>query len=648
MYITVRLLNGFKKPLTYALPAHFREKSLRGRIVQVPLRNRLVHALVQAQFKEFAQKPAFEIKELENLQPFPDDAHYMPFITKLAQFQQIEPFLLLQRLQQFLVSEKKDDEFILDNKDIKQEEITLTAEQQEVYDSLAPFITQPQFKPTLLHGVTSSGKTEVYKKLLTTAYKNNKTSIVLLPEVTLALQFAKLFQQTLSIPVFSFHSHNTKKEKEQLWKMLLKHEPVLIVGVHLPIMLPINNLGLIIVDEEHEIGYQEKKHPKINTKEAALIRAHQYNIPILLGSATPSFSSLYNVKKRNWGFFSLKKRFAGNFPTIKNVCLTDKKNHRKNFWISKELEYAIKERLAKKEQTIIFLNRRGICFFIQCKNCSYIPTCKRCSVSMTLHNDNELHCHYCGKVEQLPITCPSCKEEKFLKKGIGTQQVVSILEKLFPDARIARADLETASKKKQWYQTVHDFNEGTLDILVGTQTITKGYHFSGVTLVGILWADLNLHFPVYHSAETTLQQLIQVAGRAGRERKESLVIAQTMSEHQIFSFLNEVDYLKFYEQEITKRSFFSYPPIGRFAEIELIHSQESVVEKDAHKIINLLSKNKNVQIFGPALPPVAKIKNKHRRKIYLKAPSFTSINEAYQTVKKYTFTSAHYFTPTSL
>jgi primosomal protein N' (replication factor Y) (superfamily II helicase) len=648
MYITVRLLNGFKKPLTYALPDAFRGKSLQGRIVQVPLRNRLVHALVQAQFKEFAIKPAFEIKELKNLQPFPDDAHYVPFITKIARFQQIEPFLILQRLQNFLISEKKDEDFIQHKKQLKQDDVTLTDEQKKVVDFLDPFIRKQSFKPTLLHGVTSSGKTEVYKKLLSKTYHENKSSIVLLPEVTLALQFAHLFQQTLSVPVFSFHSHNTKKEKDHLWNMLLNHKPVVIVGVHLPVMLPINKLGLIIVDEEHEIGYQEKKHPKINTKEAALIRAHHYQIPILLGSATPSFSSLYNVKKRNWAFFSLKKRFAGNFPTIKTVCLTDKKNHRKNFWVSKELEHAIKERLIKKEQTIIFLNRRGICFFIQCKNCSYIPTCKRCSVSMTLHNYNELHCHYCGKIEQVPTTCPTCKKEDFLKKGIGTQQVVAMLEKIFPHAKISRADLETASKKKQWHQTVQEFNEGNIDILVGTQTITKGYHFPGVTLVGILWADLNLHFPVYHAAETTLQQLIQVAGRAGRESKESLVIAQTMNNHLIFSFLNEVDYLTFYEQEINKRETLSYPPIGRFSEIELIHSQESVVEKEAQKMVSLLSKHPSIQVFGPSLPPVAKIKNKHRRKIYIKASSFTLINEAYQLIKKYTFSSSHYFTPTAL
>jgi len=319
-------------------------------------------------------------------------------------------------------------------------------------------------------------------------------------------------------------------------------------------ILPIANLGLVIVDEEHESGYQEKKHPKINTKDAAIIRSNMTGCPIILGSATPSISSLFNVKTKKWKFFQLKKRFAGTFPKIRTVFLNTKK-FRKNFWISKELEDAIREKIASKEQVIIFLNRRGFSFFVQCKNCSFIFQCQNCSVSLTLHKDKRLTCHYCQYAIFQPERCPECKkhEKQFIKKGIGTQQVVTIIEELFPAAKIARADLDTTIRKKLWSQTIHDFEQGNIDILVGTQTITKGFHFPNVTLVGILWADLNLHFPIFNATETTLQQLIQVAGRAGRQHNESEVIVQTMSNHPVFNYLNETDYLKFYSSEIEKK-----------------------------------------------------------------------------------------------
>lgn len=312
-----------------------------------------------------------------------------------------------------------------------------------------------------------------------------------LPEVSLALEFEQRLRKEFSetIPLFSFHSATSAKNKKIVWQQLLDGKPVVIIGVHLPVLMPIANLGLIIIDEEHEVGYQEKKHPKINTKEAALWRAKIAQIPILLGSATPSLATLYNVKTRGWDIFHLHQRFAGSFPQIKTVSLLEKKERRKNFWITQELSQALTTCLQKKEQAIIFLNRRGFSFFVQCKNCSFVFSCLNCSVSLTLHKDNLLICHYCGISCAQPTVCTQCKAsaDSLLKKGIGTQQVVSILQSLFPYARIGRADLDATSKKKHWQQTMADFSQGKLDILVGTQTITKGYHFPNVTLVGIIW-----------------------------------------------------------------------------------------------------------------------------------------------------------------
>jgi len=524
MFINVRLLNGFKENLLYSIPLDWDNKPVIGSVVHVPLRARIVQAVVIQTFTEKPTHMTFAVKAAHSLETFPTDTHYFTFIEQLAQYYQLESLYFLKRIRQFLYQNEKETaplaKYVQKKNAPSKSQVQLTDEQQKVSDFLLPHIENSTYTPTVLHGVTGSGKTEVYKKVLEHAIQQGKSVLLLLPEVTLAVAFTHRLRKELPtcLSLHSFHSASTAKEKKLLWQLILTNQPIVIIGVHLPIFLPLANLGLIIVDEEHEIGYQEKKHPKINSKEAAIWRAQTYNIPILLGSATPSVQTLYNVKTKGWNFFQLKKRFGGSFPVVKTVLLTDKKQ-RKSFWISEVLYAAIIDRLAKKEQTIIFLNRRGYSFFVQCKPCSFIFSCPTCSVSLTLHDNQMLTCHYCSYMRAQPRTCPQCKvdESEFLKKGIGTQQVVTILQKMFPHATIARADMDTTTKKKQWQETIDQMYSGKIDILIGTQTITKGYDFRRVTLVGVLWADLNLNFPIFNAAETTLQQLIQVAGRAGRQ-----------------------------------------------------------------------------------------------------------------------------------
>ena len=653
MFIQVKLLNGFQRPLWYRIPDRLQQANLQGTIVQVPLRNRIVPAVVIDQ-KNQAPKVSFAIKEIIAVEPFPSDKHYSNFITQLGKYHQIEPIHFIKRMRQFLKQKEVKPQSTNNINKLAGTvtRVSLTHEQQAVYNFIQPHITQNNYTHKVLHGVTGSGKTEVYKNLITHTINLNKNALLLLPEVTLAIAFEKRIRTELenSITICGFHSATSPKEKRLLWQYLLEKKPILIIGVHLPILLPIANLGLIIIDEEHDVGYQEKKHPKINSKEAAIWRAKLHNIPIVLGSATPSIATLYNVKTRGWHFFQLKKRFAGNLPTIHTVLLTDKKQ-RKNFWISRQLQDAIKNRLAKKEQVIIFLNRRGFSFFVQCKQCSFIFTCTSCSVSLTLHKNNMLTCHYCGSCLQQPSYCPSCKadESNLLKKGIGTQQVVSILEQLFPHAHIARADLDTTVKKKQWQQTMQNFIAGTIDILVGTQTITKGYDFPNVTLVGVLWADLNLNFPIFNAAETTLQQLIQVAGRAGRQHKQSTVIVQAMSDHKIFAYLNETDYLKFYHDELFTRKEIGYPPCKRLVEIELKHTDETIIEREAHDITMALfthaKEYQEIQVLGPAKPPVHKIKNTFARKIYIKGVNMNDMIALFNYIDKKNYASSIFFTP---
>ncbi len=657
MFIRVRLLNGLPEPLWYAVPAQYTQHSLSGLVVQVPVRNRIVPALVIEQYTYKPHNLAFELKDICGIEPLPQDSHYLPFLKNLGEYYQIEPLHFIKRIHHFLVN-KKEDALLIDNTastiHSTHSDVILTDEQKKVCDFIVPHIGK-NYTPTLLHGVTGSGKTESYKHIFLHALSQNQTSLLLLPEVTLAIAFENRLKAELpNMPIYGFHSGKTPKEKTAIWNNLSNKTAMILIGVHLPVLLPIPNLGVIVVDEEHEVGYQEKKHPKINSKEAAIMRAQQAGIPILLGSATPSISTLHNVKTKKWAFFQLKKRFSGTLPAVQVVSLTEKIN-RKQFWVSKELEGAIKERLANHEQTIIFINRRGFSFFVQCKNCTFIFSCTSCSVSLTLHEDNRLMCHYCGLAHMLPKSCPDCKasDDKFLKKGIGTQKVVTILEKMFPQATIARADMDTTTKKKVWQQTIADMTCGKIDILVGTQTITKGFHFPNVTLVGVLWADLHLGFPVYNAAETALQQLIQVAGRAGRNHEHGRVIIQTMADHELFNHLNEIDYLQFYATEMSMRTELQYPPAARFAELEIKHSNEKKLETDTNNLIDQLyayakREDLDVTILGPAKPPVSKIKEIHSRKIYIKSKDFATIAELYGAVSKKSYSSSIYFTPNPL
>jgi primosomal protein N' (replication factor Y) len=654
MFIRVQLLNGLPEPLWYSVPTELQQTNLTGLIVQVPIRNCIIPALV---LNECTTKPTnitFMLKDIVGIESLPPDSYYFDFLDALGNYYQQEPHHFIKRIHHFLAHKK--EEITVTQKTRKtiatSTNIQLTDEQQKVTDFVLSKITDGVYASTVLHGITGSGKTEIYKQLFLHALALNKTALLLLPEVTLAVAFENRLKEELSdIPFYGFHSGKSPKEKKIVWDNLKNAIPMIIIGVHLPILLPIANLGLIVVDEEHDIGYQEKKHPKINSKHAALIRAQQTQIPILLGSATPSIGTLYNVKTKGWSFFQLKKRFAGSLPTVSIVSLTQNKN-RKEFWISKELEAAIQERLKKKEQTIIFINRRGFSFFVQCKQCTFIFMCTDCSVSMTLHEDNSLHCHYCTRHYPLPAQCTACKasDAQFIKRGIGTQRVVSLLQKMFPAAIIARADHDTTTKKKVWQKTIEDMMNGGIDILVGTQTITKGFHFPQVTLVGILWADLQLNFPVYNAVEVALQQLIQVAGRAGRSHDESMVIVQALNKHDVFDYLNEIDYLQFYAHEIAMRKELNYPPHQWFAEIELKHVNEKKLHDEANALANALLAYENtvqarVQILGPAQPPVAKIKTIHSRKIYLRSTSYAAITMLYQKIIKKKYSSSIYFTP---
>lgn len=657
MYVTVRLLNGFTQSLTYKIPPSWAHKPQLQDIISVPLQKRTELAYITAILPQFdPSRETFTIKEAVAAQPLPNDPLYPQFIKQLARYYCVSELTFYKRFAQYLDAPHETIQALAPEIIFPDNKVTLTESQQAILREIAAIWAkkeEEQLQPIVLHGVTGSGKTEIYKHIAQQCIQQGKNVLLLLPEVSLAVRFTHIFKHYFATtPVFGFHSATSKAEKRALWQHMYTEKAGLIIGVHLPLLLPIPRLGCIIIDEEHDAGYQEKKIPRIHTKEAALMRARLLNIPIILGSATPSIHSLYNVEHKGWKLLQLTERYKGRFPEIQVVQLDKKNKHA--FWITKELQAALEKKLAQKEQAIIFLNRRGYSFFVQCLNCDYIFSCTNCSVSLTYHESNTIQCHYCGIKKNVPPCCPTCKqsEKQFLKKGIGTQQIVLLLKKLFPQAHIERADLDSTVNKKKWQSIVDDMYAEKIDILVGTQTITKGYHFPKVTLVGIIWADSNIHFPFYAAAETTLSQLIQVAGRAGRETDTGLVIVQTMAPHPIFSFIDEKNYRAFYEYERAYRQDLGYPPYVRFAEIELRHENEELLAREALMCAEFLEKlhsgNHALTILGPAQPMVHKVQNIFIQKIYLKSESIKDIIHAYQQMSRLSLKSKHYFTPNPL
>ncbi|MBN2267296.1 MAG: primosomal protein N' [Candidatus Babeliaceae bacterium] len=649
-YAEVILLKGPEQILTYAIPDSLESEVSVGSLVTVPLQRRFDKGIVTAIQHELP-KTTFSIRPIIQSEPFPADTHYQHFIETIAAYYRLEPIVFYKRLRTFVYQKEKNITYASQSDNSPTEQVILTSAQQKIVDSISHNFNPSQYAPTLLHGVTSSGKTEVYVALMKQALAAQRSILFLLPDVSLAVRFCSLLKAKLppETALFGFHSATGANERRALWQRLCKGLPTVIIGVHLPVLLPIAQLGLIVVDEEHDVGYQEKKHPKINTRECALLRASQLKIPILLGSATPSIHSFYNVQQKKWALFTLSERFGGaSFPTIKMVNLCQSKK-RASPWISAELANTISDRLIKKEQSILFLNRRGHSFFIQCRTCGFIFCCPNCSVSLTYHENKTLRCHYCDHQTEEAIACPHCRNQDLIKRGIGTQQLTTQVQHLFPQARIARADLDTTVNKKRWSETMRQFHEGTIDILIGTQTITRGYHFPRVTLVGIIWADINLSLPQYNATETTLQQLIQVAGRAGRASQESLVLVQTLGNHPVLKFFDELRFHEFYTYESHFRKTLSYPPFIRFAELELRNSDLAKVNTDAHACAFALKefqkKEPNLIVLGPANPPVETIKGISRRLIYLKAPTFAIIHAAYEQIPPCVHASTIFFTP---
>jgi primosomal protein N' (replication factor Y) len=501
-------------------------------------------------------------------------------------------------------------------------EITLSPVQEQAQnDILAHFEDK---NTVLLHGITGSGKTEIYISLIQAAMENGDQVLYLLPEIALTAQIVTRLKAVFGDQMGVYHSKFSDNERVEVWQGLLDGRFSFIIGVRSAVFLPFNDLGLIIIDEEHENSYKQyEPAPRYNARDTALYLAHIHGARTILGSATPSIESYANARSDKYGLVTLSERYGGS--QLPEMITADVRVERKRKTIvghfSSVLVEALKQALDKKEQAIIFQNRRGYSNYITCEDCGYIPECPHCAVSLTYHQyKNQLNCHYCGHKEPVPVVCPACGSTRVRTVGMGTEKIEEDLQLIFPDARIQRMDLETTRTKYAYQNIIQSFEKGEVDILVGTQMVSKGLDFDKVSVVGVFDTDRMIHFPDFRSIERTYQMVTQVSGRAGRREVPGKVILQTGNPEQpIIKLILEQDFETFFQMEMQERENYRYPPFTRMIKILIRSKDRQLTARAADSLTNILREDLGPsRILGPQEPVINKIRDKYLMEIFLK------------------------------
>lgn len=523
------------------------------------------------------------------------------------------------------IIEKKVERNPLINKNIeKTENLILTEEQQNAFEKISNKIEENKYERYLIYGVTGSGKTEIYLQLINKVLKIGKNAIVLVPEISLTPQMIDRFISRFNKEdIAILHSKLSIGERYDEWNRIKQGKAKIIIGARSAIFAPIENIGIIIIDEEHDTSYKSESIPKYDAKEIANKIAKEIKCPLVLGSATPDLTTYYKTQIQKISLLELTKRANNSsLPSIKVVDLKMELANGNRSMLSYDLHNAIEKNLKEKKQTILFLNRRGFSTFIMCRECGYVAKCKNCNISLTYHKmENKLKCHYCGYEENILTICPECHSTKIRYFGTGTQKLEQEINKIFPNAKTIRMDIDTVSKKNSTEEILNKFKSENIDILIGTQMVVKGHHFPNVTLVGVIAADSSLNIDDYRANERTFQILTQVAGRAGRENNEGNVIIQTYNpENYSIICAQKQDYKLFYNTEIALREQLKYPPFCDIILISFNSLDENEIKIVSEKVYEYLKKNLNESfaIFRPVPSPVDKIQNHFRWRIIVK------------------------------
>ncbi|HEY4424682.1 MAG TPA: primosomal protein N' [Pyrinomonadaceae bacterium] len=513
-------------------------------------------------------------------------------------------------------------------------EHTLTPAQSSVLTQIEHQMNSGAYSAFLLHGVTGSGKTEIYMRAMSKALSLGRSAMMLVPEIALTPVFSRRLRARFGDQVAIFHSSLQKGERFDEWTRVRNGDARVVIGTRSAVFAPVKNLGLIVVDEEHESSYRQQESPYYNARDVAIVRAQKESATVVLGSATPSLESFHNARKGKYHFVALPERIGAR--PMAEAKIIDMRNvfvrHGKPRVFSDELLEAIRETRERGEQSIILLNRRGYSSFIFCRSCGETVQCPNCDVTLTYHrSERVIVCHYCNHREAVPRVCPSCGKKYIYYVGEGTEQLEEMLRLLFPALRVARIDRDTTARRKVFEQTLIDFSEGRIDTLVGTQMLAKGHDFPNVTLVGVVSVDAGLALPDFRSAERTFQLITQVAGRAGRGDRPGRVLIQTYHPyHYALRHACAQDYETFYEEELRYRQNHSYPPFVALASL-LVHGPDlGKVRNDSlelRKQLDLVNQERKCRVLGPAPAPLSRLKGEHRFQLLIKSRSRKDLRE---------------------
>lgn len=503
----------------------------------------------------------------------------------------------------------------------------LSAEQQQVLAVVLPAITSASYVAFLLHGVTGCGKTEVYLRGVEHALARGKTALVLVPEIALATQLEAHFHARFGSRLAVLHSGLRDGERFDQWQAVRSGSATVVLGARSAVFAPLENLGIIVVDEEHEPAYKQEEGLRYNARDVAVLRAQMSGCPIVLGSATPSVVSYSHCRQGKYTLLTMTKRVREQaLPSVEIVDLTTAQRSRPELVFADPLINALAETLDQGKQSLLFVNRRGFASFMLCRDCGTILQCRHCHVSLTLHRSRHLLlCHYCGASQPVRTLCPTCRSTRVTGLGIGSERVEEEVKQLFPEARVARLDSDTTASRSHYLETLRKTHAREVDILIGTQMIAKGLHFPYITLVGVVWADSGLGMPDYKAAERTFTLLAQVTGRAGRGDHPGRVIVQTYQPHHYsITLAQQHDYCTFYQREIAARQPLRYPPFSRLVNIRLSGLNAEQVERAAAEVARFVRqqhRSGQMEILGPTPSPLPKLKDRVRWQLLLKSPS---------------------------
>lgn len=624
-------------PLTYSFPPGAdRALFTRGSLVQVPLGTRKTVGVVlgpAAGGEDFDIKPVEKVVEDWPILPEP----YLQWVEWMAKYYFYPIGKILNSTYPPL--KKKSNRAEKNPPVVPQFQSTqnkkLSAEQQSCFEKL---VSAEGFQPFLLHGVTGSGKTEVYLQLLESKLKPGEVALVLVPEISLTPQLIERFASRFPDQVAVIHSHLTDRERTNQWWRVIDGQSRILIGARSALFCPIPKIGLIIVDEEHEPSFKQEEQLKYHARDAAIVLAKLHNCPIVLGSATPSLESWQNAQTGKYHYLQMKMRVSDR-AMPKSWVIDLKKQNEANrneaessdlpFWLSAELHHALATNLKEGFQSALFLNRRGVAQLALCTSCGENFECPNCAISLTLHGQRHLVCHYCDFSQALPDHCPKCQSADIEKIGLGTELIENDIAKLFPEARVARADRDEITNRKDLESLIQEMESGEIDILVGTQMIAKGLDFPKLTLVGLVLADVGFNLPDFRATERSFQLLTQVSGRAGRHRDDGgLVIVQTFNpSHPSLVYAIQNDFSGFAEHELIERRDLGYPPSGRLIllritarQLQQVEDLSQLVGSRASRLRASHKKYEVVQVLGPCPAPLAKIRNNYRYQLLLKCP----------------------------